>query len=84
MEFFRTPDLKKLPQSHTILINTQPSDPHQIGYHYIFLCLWHIHQAWQKNTCSKISGILTRAWALQEPGALMYLEESLDPTKIVS
>jgi hypothetical protein len=42
----------------------------------VFLCLWHVRRAWQKNACSKIKGIATRAWALRELGNLMYLSES--------
>ena len=37
-----------------------------------------MRRAWQKNACAKIKGLITRAWALREMGALMYIEESPD------
>ena len=38
----------------------------------IFLCLWHVRRAWQKNCCYKISNQERRAAILKELGAIMY------------
>ena len=38
----------------------------------IFLCLWHVRRAWQKNCCYKISNHERRAAILKELGLMMY------------
>lgn len=38
----------------------------------VFLCLWHVRRAWQKNACYKIPNLARRAAILKELGMLMY------------
>lgn len=38
----------------------------------VFLCLWHVRRAWQKNSCYKIPNLARRATILKELGMLMY------------
>lgn len=38
----------------------------------VFLCLWHVRRAWQKNSCYKIPNLARRAAILKKLGMLMY------------
>ncbi|KAG0618725.1 hypothetical protein M758_4G088100 [Ceratodon purpureus] len=38
----------------------------------IFLCLWHVRRAWQKNSCYKIADHGRRATIMKELGLMMY------------
>lgn len=42
----------------------------------LFLCLWHVRRAWQKQACAKINDLSTRAQILRSLGDLMYLSET--------
>lgn len=63
-----------------LLLSCRQAFPHI----YVFLYLWHVRRAWQKNAYLRIEGVTTHAWALQELGTLMYIEESPIPTMTVN
>lgn len=42
----------------------------------LFLCLWHVRRAWQKNACAKLKDMETRAAALGIVGDLMYMSDT--------
>jgi hypothetical protein len=49
-------------------------------YIAIFLCLWHVKRAWQKQTCIKIKYPTLHNNVLQELGNIMYDKDA--PSRI--